>query len=97
MSKWVNCKDRMPPEGQYVFGAVYGTDVIIPQEGESIRNAVVRTATEHPRTMICQWCGEEEGWWANHGMMIIQPRFWMKINRPTPPKITVEDIFGRQE
>ena len=93
MSEWVKCSDKLPPEGQYVYGAVYGTDVIIQQDGETLQQAFRRTAICNPRVRICQWCGEEDGWWTNHGMMVVQPLFWMEIPQQTPPAITEKDVF----
>lgn len=96
MSEWINVDDRMPEEGTYVFGAVYGTDVVIRHEGESMRDAIIRSTVSHPRVKICQWCGNEEGWYSDFGMMVVTPRFWMTIDKPLPPIITAEDVFGKE-
>ena len=31
MSEWIRCDERKPEEGVYVFGAIYGTDIVIQQ------------------------------------------------------------------
>lgn len=95
MDGWIKCDEQKPPEGTYVFGAVYGWDVIIPEEGETIQDAVIRNMMEHKSVKICQWLGEDEGWWDNYGMMVVQPLYWMPINRPLPPILTKEEIFSK--
>lgn len=94
MSKWINCEEQMPKEGQLCFGAVYGHDIIIPLEGESITDAVKRTMYEHQRTVVCQYCGEREGWWHDGGMMIIEPKFWQPVHVPRPPKLTKDGVMA---
>lgn len=88
MSKWINCDEQMPKEGQLCFGAVYGHDVIIPMYGESLHDALKRTMNDDPRTVVCVWYGEQEGWWSDGGLMIIQPRYWQPCHIPKPPKVT---------
>ena len=90
MSNWINCDERMPEEGKLVFGAVYGTDVIIPEEGETVVDAVRRSMYCNPRTKVCQWWGESEGWLCDGYPMIVQPRFWMPMEIPEPPEIETE-------
>ncbi|MBR2211937.1 MAG: hypothetical protein IJ896_10890 [Fibrobacter sp.] len=85
--KWIDCDKQLPPEGVEVFGAVYGTDVIVPQEGETVIEALKRCADCDPRVKLCSWEGEENGWWSYDYQMVVLPRYWMAIDWPTPPKI----------
>ena len=87
MSRWIDCKKRMPEVGRLCFGAVYGHDVIIPLDGEDVIDAVRRTMDEDPRTVVCAWYGEADGWWEDGGMMIVTPRYWKPIRVPQPPKV----------
>ena len=95
MSNWIRCDERKPEENVYVFGAIYGTDIVIQQPNETRVEAIMRSAICNPRVRICQWCGEEEGWWTDHGLMVVQPLFWMEIRKPEPPAITEKDVFDR--
>ena len=95
-TEWVNCKEKMPAVGQLCFGAVYGHDVIVPMEGESVTDAIKRSMDCAPRTVVCEWYGESEGWWSDGGLMIIQPRYWQPINKPKPPNVS-NDVERRVE
>ena len=41
--EWILCDERLPEEGQMVLTTIRGHDVIIPQEGETIDEAIDRT------------------------------------------------------
>lgn len=87
MNEWINCDERMPEEGIYVWGAVYGTDVIVQMDGETEEEMMKRCLYGHPRVKLCCWEGEEEGWYSDGYPMIIHPRYWMSVDFPEPPAI----------
>ena len=93
-SKWISVEEQLPPHDVLVIGAIYTTDIIIMQDGETVEGAIERTnreAAKHPRTEPC-WYGNDgsgdpdaDGWYGYEGYpMICLPRYWMAI--PKPPK-----------
>lgn len=83
--RWISTDDRMPMVGKPVFGAVYGSDIVILNEGETVIDALRRTKDDNPHTVTCVWYGQAEGWWSDGGLMIVEPRYWMPIDIPVPP------------
>lgn len=80
--EWIPCKDRNPEQYQLVIVLIFGHDMIIQQEGETLEDAIRRTMNIS-RTS-CGYLGEE-GWCGSDGYpMIVQPSYWMKI--PKPPE-----------
>ena len=83
-SGWISVDERLPERGIMVLTAVYGTDVIVPMDGETPEEATERCLHRPARASIgfvdedgC-WCGAE-GW-----PEVIQPKYWMPM--PEPPK-----------
>jgi hypothetical protein len=84
MSEWIKCSDRLPEQGELVLCAVYGSDIIIPNEGESIGESIARTQRECVRVTM-GGIGEEGFWDSSDGFpMMIAPTFWMPL--PEPPE-----------
>lgn len=83
-SGWISVDERLPERGIMVLTAVYGTDLIVPMDGETPEDAMERCLHRPARASIgfvdedgC-WCGAD-GW-----PDVIQPKFWMPL--PEPPK-----------
>ena len=86
--KWISVKDRMPEKGVQVWGAIYGHDVIVAKDGETVWEAMNRTMREFKRVDICVWGGKEEGWLGRDGFhLVVQPRLWMPIEWPKAPDL----------
>lgn len=92
---WISVDDALPPDGQIVIGAVYTTDIIHLNAGESLEDGLKRTnkeAEQHPRVEPC-WYGhdglgdpETVGWYGYDGFpMVCHPRYWMPL--PQPPEV----------
>ena len=86
MSGWIRCEDRMPEKGVQVWGAVYGTDVIVARDTETVLEAMRRSYKENRRAVVCEWWGPEDGWYNNGCYMVVQPRLWMPIEWPQVPE-----------
>lgn len=75
--EWVNCDERKPELHKVVICLIFGHDVIIRQEGESLEDAIWRTMNIS-RTRG-GWRGSD-GWYDMDGYpMVIQPSYWMEI------------------
>ena len=81
---WISVNEKMPDEGIMVLTAIYGTDVIMPMDGETMEEAVECCLHRPARVSIGfidqggYWCGAD-GW-----PEVIQPKYWMEM--PEPPK-----------
>lgn len=80
--KWISCDEREPEKYELVIVLIYGHDVIIQQDGETLEDAIRRTMNKCHTS--CGYLGGE-GWCDPEGYpMIIKPSYWMKI--PDPPE-----------
>ena len=77
MSEWIKCSDRLPEEGRLVVVAIYGTDMICLQDGETLEEAVKRTQKVGHVSMAFL---EEDGWYDVCGFHeIVTPKYWMEL------------------
>lgn len=85
MNQWISCKERLPEDAREVWVTVQGHDVIIPNPGESIQDAVARISRQRWVTKA-YWCEGENGWNdPSFGVpLMVQPIAWMDIDRPEP-------------
>ena len=85
---WISVKDRLPEDGEMVIVAIFGHDVIVQHEGETLEMAINRTL-QHKRVTVGFL--DEEGFWygADGYPMIVQPSYWMPL--PEPPKEVDDD------
>ena len=79
--EWILCDDRLPEEGQMVLTTIRGHDVIIPQDGETIEQAIERIWDE-----VCYvsvgFIGSD-GWYGADGFpQIVHPIAWMPLPKP---------------
>ena len=81
---WISVDERLPERGIMVLTAIFGTDVIMPMDGETPEDAMERCLHRPARASIgfvdedgC-WCGAD-GW-----PEVIQPKYWMEM--PETPK-----------
>jgi hypothetical protein len=84
--EWISCDDELPPDGVTVITLIFGTDVIIPQNCETLEDAIRRTS-KYKRTSAGFY--GEDGWYSLDGYQeIIAPSYWMAI--PKPPEGVTE-------
>lgn len=84
-NQWISCKERLPEDAREVWVTIQGHDVIIPNPGESIQDAVARISRQRWVTRA-YWCEGENGWDdAYFGVpLMVQPIAWKDIDRPEP-------------
>ena len=80
--EWISCDDELPPEDSLVIVCVYGSDLIIPMDGETIEEAILRN--RQGASVTLGFIGSD-GWYGSEwAPMMVSPSFWAKI--PKPPK-----------
>lgn len=88
--EWTLCKDQMPPLGVDVIVAIWGSDLIICKEGETVEDAVKRVDNEVRYTTIAQYVRDRDldgnewmDWFGADGFpMIVKPVAWMPMPEP---------------
>ncbi|MBO5921764.1 MAG: DUF551 domain-containing protein [Oscillospiraceae bacterium] len=83
---WISCDDRLPEEGQRVIVCYYGSDMIIPEDGETVAEAMARINQIPTVTMGCLF---DDGWAGpDYFPLMVHPSFWMQL--PAPPEVKKE-------
>lgn len=87
---WVSVEERKPPEYTDVWCAVYTTDLIYVEDGETVEEAIENRqleAARNPRVTLGSY-SDDEGWTDGYfGMpMVCQPDYWLEMTIPEPPK-----------
>lgn len=83
--RWIPVTERLPERGQFVLAAIYGTDMIVQEDGESLEDAV-RRARSGPGRVEMGYL-DEDGYWTETAFgspMVVMPQYWMSV--PEPPK-----------
>ena len=79
---WISCKERMPKPETMVIVACYGSDIVIPEDGETVEQCCERLKKERVRVTL-GFIGSD-GWYdSDYYPMMITPSFWQPI--PEPP------------
>lgn len=87
---WASVDERKPPEYTDVWCAVYTTDLIYVEDGETAEEAIEnrqREAARNPRVTLGSY-SEDEGWTDGYfGMpMVCRPDYWLEMTIPEPPQ-----------
>lgn len=79
---WISCEDRLPEPDTMVIVASYGSDIVIPEDGETVEQCCERLKKERVRVTL-GFIGSD-GWYdSDYYPMMITPSFWQPI--PEPP------------
>lgn len=82
-SDWISCEERMPEPDTLVIVACYGSDIIIPQDGETLAESIERVQREHV-TVTLGFIGSDGWYGCDYFPMMITPTYWQPL--PEPPK-----------
>lgn len=88
--RWIPAAERLPECGTEVLAAIYGTDLIVQEDGESLEDAV-RRARSGPGRVEMGYL-DQDGIWTEilfGAPMMVLPRYWMPL--PEPPKNDEEE------
>lgn len=81
--EWVSCEERMPEPDTLVIVACYGSDIIIPHNGETLTESIERVQREHV-TVTLGFIGSDGWYGCDYFPMMITPTCWQPL--PEPPK-----------
>ena len=83
--RWISCNEHLPEQGERVIVAIFGSDMIIPNEGETLQDAIERSRKEGYITV--GFIGSD-GWYGEDWFpLMVQPSYWMpKPDLPEPPE-----------
>lgn len=83
MANWILCDDHMPEKDVVVWVTIAGSDIVIPQDGESITDCLKRLHKQIRRVKAGFF--SDEGWCDTDGWpMIVRPIAWMPYTQPEP-------------
>lgn len=80
---WISCEERMPEPDTLVIVACYGSDIIIPHNGETLTESIERVQKEHV-TVTLAFIGSDGWYGCDYFPMMITPTYWQPL--PEPPK-----------
>ena len=80
---WIRCSDRLPEIGKLVLTTIWGSDLVIQQEGESINEALQRIQKECRYVSMGAYYGEEDLWVGRDGYpSVVFPVAWAELPEP---------------
>lgn len=83
-AKWIPCSEQMPENDREVLAAVYGSDLIVTEPGETPAEAAERIRREHRYTTVA-FLGSDGWYGADWSPMMVSPTYWMP--KPEAPEI----------
>ena len=85
VNRWIPCSERLPEQGERVIVAIFGSDMIMPNEGETLQDAIERSRKEGYITV--GFIGSDGWYGADWFPLMVHPSYWMpKPDLPEPPK-----------
>jgi hypothetical protein len=90
---WISCKDRLPEPDTMVIVASYGSDIVIPEDGETVEECCERLKKERVRVTL-GFIGSDGWYGSDYFPLIVTPSFWQQLiitpsfwqPLPGPPK-----------
>ena len=74
---WIKCSEELPPEDEVVIVAIYGTDFIVLEEGETLVDALKRNS-KVKRVDLGYLA--EDGWNGIEGFPLNpHPKYWLRL------------------
>lgn len=83
IDSWISCKDRLPEPDTMVIVASYGSDIVIPEDSETVEECCERLKKERVRVTL-GFIGPDGWYGSDYFPLIVTPSFWQPL--PEPPK-----------
>ena len=85
VNRWISVEDALPEHGERVIVAIFGSDMIMPNEGETLQDAIERSRKDGYVTV--GFLGSDGWYGADWFPLMVAPSYWMpKPDLPEPPK-----------
>lgn len=85
VNRWISVEDALPEQGERVIVAIFGSDMIMPNEGETMQDAIERSRKEGYITV--GFIGSDGWYGADWFPLMVHPSYWMpKPDLPEPPE-----------
>lgn len=92
MSKWIRCFEQMPEKNTMVIVACYGSDIVVPQDGETVWQTRQRQNREIKR--VTTGFIDDDGYWngADYMPMMISPTYWQPLPEAPDYEADPDDV-----
>lgn len=77
VNRWIPCSERLPEQGKRVIVAIFGSDMIIPNEGETLQDAIERSRKDGYITV--GFIGSDGWYGADWFPLMVHPSYWMPL------------------
>lgn len=84
---WIPCSKMLPEQGERVIVAIFGSDMIMPNEGETLQDAIERSRKDGYITV--GFIGSDGWYGADWFPLMVHPSYWMPL--PEPPEGGADD------
>lgn len=75
---WVKCSDRLPDNDGCKLVTIWGSDIVMPKDGESVWDAMERQRKEIRYVDTAYYDAENKEWTGEYGFpLIVPPVAWM--------------------
>lgn len=87
--RWIPVSECLPEQNERVIVAIFGSDMIIPNKGETLQDAIARSRKEGYITV--GFIGSDGWYGADWFPLMVHPSYWMpKPPLPEPPESEVQ-------
>lgn len=92
MSEWIRCSEQMPKKNTMVIVACYGSDIVIPQDGETVWQTRQRQNKDIKRVTL--GFIDDDGYWngADYMPMMISPTYWQPLPEAPDYEADSDDV-----
>ena len=92
VSKWIRCSEQIPEKNTMVIVVCYGSDIVVPQDGETIWQTRQRQNKDIKRVTL--GFIDDDGNWngADYMPMMISPTYWQSLPEAPNYEAVPDDV-----